>query len=142
MKIDPTRPAGAAPAASPTGPARGGDAGFVIPKDTTPSLAQTAGLKAAGGVLAPLGVLALQGLGDDRAQKRARQVRRGHDSLDALERLKLGLLEGRAPGEVRATLHRLFKERDETGDATLDHIMEDIDVRVAVELAKLERRSA
>lgn len=90
------------------------------------------------GVIATHGVLALQGL-DDPAAKRARHVRRGRDSLDALDQLTLGLLDGRAPGALRTTLNRLLREREETDDPALNAVMDDIDVRVAVELAKLER---
>lgn len=86
-------------------------------------------------------LLALQGV-DDPMQRRARHIRRGHDSLDALERLKLGLLEGGAPGEVSGTLQRLLREREDAGDGALNDVMDQIDVRVAVELAKLERRRA
>jgi hypothetical protein len=132
MKIDPTRPTLPPSTAKHTATA---GTGF------TPHTAQAAGapsVKAATASLAADAVLALQGVEDPMA-RRARQVRRGHDSLNALERLRLGLLEGAAPVQVRASLERLLRGRDDTDDPTLDALMQDIDVRVAVELAKLER---
>lgn len=115
--------------------ARKGEPSFSMPASSAGSAAQT---RAAAPTLAAGAILALQSV-DDVQQRRARHLRRGHDSLDALERLKLGLLEGRAPGEVRTALSRLYANRETTGDDALDTIMDAIDVRVAVELAKLER---
>lgn len=131
MKIDPSRPT---IAANPTRRADAGGGFAPIGDDAAPTVAST---RATSATIAAQSVLALQGL-DDPIAKRARHVRRGKDSLDALDRLQIGLLEGRAPGDARATLGRLLREREATDDPTLNAIMDDIDVRVAVELAKLE----
>ena len=83
-------------------------------------------------------ILALQA--DDRpAQRRARQARRGLDVLDALERLEEGLVLGRAPGSLRADLENLRCGGEITGEDGLDAVLREIDTRLAVELAKLER---
>lgn len=84
------------------------------------------------------GLLALQAEGFDPG-RRSRQVRRAHEALDALSLLERGLIEGRAPGGLRRNLEALQAESAPTGEPRLDAILLEIDTRVAVELAKLER---
>jgi hypothetical protein len=59
------------------------------------------------------------------------------NALDALDSLKVGLLDGNVD---RSTLSRLKVAAEglteETGDAGLDTVLHEIDLRVAVELAK------
>lgn len=83
-------------------------------------------------------LLALQGE-DQPGQQRARQARRGRDVLDALERLERGLLVGRAPGALKAELERLQQLSEPSGEPELDALLREVDTRLAVELAKLER---
>lgn len=82
-------------------------------------------------------LLALQG--DEPGQRRARQARRGRDALDTLEKLAAGLLTGRAPGSIRADLETLRRAGEPTGEAGLDAVLQEIDIRLAVEAAKLDR---
>jgi Class II flagellar assembly regulator len=83
-------------------------------------------------------ILALQGESVE-TERRKRQMRRGKAALDALETLERGLALGRAPGGLRAELEVLRRGAERTGEAGLDALMLEIDTRVAVELAKLER---
>lgn len=83
-------------------------------------------------------ILALQAE-EQPAQRRARQVKRGGQVLDALQRLEQGLLLGHAPGGLKSELESLQRAAQLTGDAGLDDVMREIDTRLAVELAKLER---
>lgn len=76
---------------------------------------------------------------DPSAQRRARQARRGRDVLDALEQLERGLLVGRAPASLRAELESLQFAAAPTGDEGLDEILREIDTRLVVEIAKLDR---
>jgi hypothetical protein len=92
-----------------------------------------------GGVNALDAVLSLQAE-EDPAQRRGRQARRGRAVLDALEELEKGLVHGRAPGALRSELERLQRGRELTGDDGLDDVMREIDTRLAVEVAKLERQ--
>jgi hypothetical protein len=91
-----------------------------------------------GGVTALDAVLALQ-TEEPLAQRRTRQARRGAAALDALEELEKGLVEGRAPAALRAELERLQRGREPTGDQGLDEVIREIDTRLAVEAAKLDR---
>jgi DNA-binding LytR/AlgR family response regulator len=83
-------------------------------------------------------ILALQAE-EPLAQRRARQAKRGKAALDALERLEEGLLSGRAPLALRAELEHLQRTAQATGEAGLDGVLREIDTRLAVELAKLDR---
>jgi hypothetical protein len=86
--------------------------------------------------------MALQGV-ESATERRRRAVRRGGTLLDRLEELKLALLSGEA-GE--ATLERLSRslreDRPEDPDPVLTGVLEQIDLRAAVELAKAEVRRA
>lgn len=89
-------------------------------------------------------VLLLQAQADSPQERRRRAARRGHDLLDGLDRLKASILGGRvSPGELRAVASRLAERAGPSGDPRLDGLMAEIELRAAVELAKLEtRRSA
>lgn len=83
-------------------------------------------------------ILALQTVGDFREGRR-RAVKRGAALLDLLEGMKADLLVGRAgPDRLDAMAAQLanLRERVEPG---LDAVIDDIDLRVRVELAKLGR---
>jgi hypothetical protein len=73
------------------------------------------------------------------ARRRARQAKRGVQALDALEALEEGLLCGHAPATLKSDLERLARGAEATGEAGLDEVLREIDIRLAVELAKLER---
>jgi len=81
-------------------------------------------------------LLALQGIEDPTARKK-RAVAKGRNALDALDSLKIGLLDG---GVDQSTLARLKVAADglteATGDSGLDAVLNEIGLRVAVELAK------
>ena len=87
-------------------------------------------------------LLALQEV-PDAAERRRQAVLRSTDIPDELQQLRLGLLTGSVP---RQRLQRLTKLlRDQPGgyaDPQLGSIVVDIEVRVAVELAKLELTEA
>ncbi|WP_331311847.1 flagellar assembly protein FliX [Methylobacterium oryzae] len=74
-----------------------------------------------------------------RQERRRRSAQRGQDLLDGLDRLKAALLGGRvAPQDLRAIAGRLNERAGLSGDPRLDGLMAEIELRAAVELAKLE----
>ena len=85
-------------------------------------------------------MIALQGV-EDPAECRRQAARRGRFALDALDELKLGLLGG---GLSPATLTKLKSAagylKDASGDAGLDSVLGEIELRVEVEIAKLAPR--
>ncbi len=81
-------------------------------------------------------LLALQGVEDVTTRKK-RAVAKGRNALDALDSLKVGLLDGTLDSSTLARLKVAAEGlTEETGDSRLDQLMRDIDLRLAVELAK------
>ncbi len=92
----------------------------------------------AGAVAGVGALLALQEV-PDAAEQRRQAVHRSSDILDELEQLRLGLLTGGIPRPRLQRLMNLLRDRPgEYADPRLDSIIADIEVRAAVELAKLE----
>jgi hypothetical protein len=83
-------------------------------------------------------LLALQEL-DDATDGRSKGLKRGEHLLDMLDQVRDGLLSGGIP---RATLHRLAsaveQRQDEFADPGLQGVLDEIELRAKVELAKLE----
>ena len=93
----------------------------------------------AGGIDA---LLALQGV-DDASERRRRSVARGRNALDVLEDLKLAVLSGTldssALGRLKAAVVGL---NEPSGDRNLDAVLGEIELRVEVELAKIDSKPA
>jgi hypothetical protein len=83
-------------------------------------------------------LLALQEVGGP-LERRRKAVKRAGRILDVLDEVKIALLEGSLPA---ASLNRLLaairEQRDGTDDAVLEGLLNEIETRAAVELAKLE----
>ncbi len=76
----------------------------------------------------------------DAAEERKRAVQHGHSILDELEELRMGLLFGSIPLWQLEKLEGLVKRhRENLDDPRLLEILDEIEVRAAVELAKLGR---
>ena len=79
----------------------------------------------------------------DAAERRRQAVLRSTDILDELQQLRLGLLTGSVPRQRLQRLTKLLRDRPGGyADPQLDSIVADIEVRAAVELAKLELTEA
>lgn len=74
---------------------------------------------------------------DTTRERRRRVLRRGQGLLDLLDEVKLALLGGRLPVELQNRLSQAIRDESFSGDPRLDSILESIDLRAAVELAKL-----
>lgn len=91
-------------------------------------------LRTVGGIDA---LIALQGV-EDPAERRRRAVKQGRRALDALDALKVGLLAGTIDRGTMLQLKAVAADlKDLSGDAGLDQVLAEIDLRVAVELAKV-----
>jgi hypothetical protein len=76
-------------------------------------------------------------------ERRKRAVRRAGKILDALDGLKLSLLGGDAPDADLQSLQTAVREaRAETEDPELEGLLEQIETRAAVELAKRDMTEA
>ncbi|MGZ9099520.1 MAG: flagellar assembly protein FliX [Brevundimonas sp.] len=132
----PSSPQGARPARA--------SGGFSVPTAGPAGPAGAAG--SAPGVSSVPGVsalMALQGV-EDVTERRRRAIRRGGGLLDRLEELKLALLDGSSSEGALERLSRSLREdRPIDADAGLNSLLDQIDLRAAVELAKADlRRSA
>lgn len=132
----------------PSGPssAQGSRAARASGGFSVPSAASTAGATAATPASAPSALtdvsalMALQGV-EDVTERRRRAIRRGGGLLDRLEELKLALLMGEAgDGALERLTRTLREERPVDADAGLNNLLDQIDLRAAVELAKADLR--
>jgi Class II flagellar assembly regulator len=121
-------------ASAPASARRSAGGAFTVSEQETPRNAATASsLRAVSTVDA---LIALQGVEDPRERKK-RAVAKGRKALDVLDTLKLTLLDGSIDGSMLARLKVAAEGLGEqTGDPGLDIVMGEIDLRVAVELAK------
>lgn len=110
---------------------------FQLPGDT-PSASRAAASAPALALCDLQSLIALQSF-EDPTERRRKAVKRGFDLLDVLEGVKMDLLVGRVSPERLENLVAMLGNRVETGDAQLDALMEDIELRAKVELAKLGR---
>jgi hypothetical protein len=114
---------------------RTGSGTFVLPDTSSAQGTRSAAApKAAANID---GLLALQGVEEDPVERRKRSVARGRTALDVLDDLKMGLLSGNIDA---ATVMRLRDAaanlKSSSGDAGLDALLAEIELRVEVELAK------
>jgi len=120
--------------------ARGGTSGgasFSASSATSTSAGATPGIVPTLSVASIDAVMALQAV-DDPAGRRARAVNRGTRILDDLDGLKIALLEGRISTEqLNRIIGLIAANREESGDSDLDDVLDGIDLRAQVELAKL-----
>ena len=84
-------------------------------------------------------LLALQAETDPR-QARRQATERAFSLLDLLDDLKLALLDGAIPRDTLIRLMETLKSRrDATQDPKLEAALDEVEIRAAVELAKLGR---
>ena len=86
------------------------------------------------------GLLSLQQVDSDgNPRRRARQ--RGENMLNSLEKLRDDLLFGQiAPQTLQNLQQQLSHQREQIIDPRLNEVLDEIDLRVAVELAKWQRQ--
>jgi hypothetical protein len=116
----------------------GGTASFSAPLKRSDGAPASATLGAAS--LASLdALLALQEL-PDPTERRRRALRRGHRLLDHLDELRLALIDGEIPLSTLQGLRGQLRQRGDLpdDDPRLAALLGEIELRVEVELAKLE----
>lgn len=118
----------------------GSSARFAL--ENTGEAAKASSTSAASGVAGVDSLMALQGI-EDAAERRKRFARRGKTALDLLDELKAELL---AADLRRDTLTRLKGSLDtlseRSGMPGLDSVLDEIGLRVAVEIAKRTPKAA
>lgn len=138
MKVTGPGGIGSSSGARPGRPATG--EGFrVAAPEAPPETGPAASVSAARGVMGVEALLALQDVGGPLEGKR-RAVRRAGRILDVLDDVRVGLLDGELSGADLDRLRRAVRdERDRTEDPALEAVLDEIELRAAVEMAKLEQ---
>ena len=109
--------------------------GFALPDTTSaPETRAAAAPKATASIDA---LLAMQGI-EDPVERRKRSVQRGRGALDVLDELKISLLSGNFDASTVSRLRDAAASlKSSSGDAGLDALLAEIELRVEVELAKV-----
>ena len=117
---------------------RVGGGGFSVTAAEDAKTAAPAGaLRTVGGIDA---LIALQGQ-EDPGERRRRAVKRGRVALDALDALKAEVLSGViGPAALQRLKAATSELRGDSGDAGLDSVLAEIELRIEVEIAKLSSR--
>ena len=127
---------GSAPASKKAGASGGA---FSLP--SAAAAGQSATAAPVSGPSALMGVeslLALQDAGGP-LEGRRRSMRRAVRLLDVLDDLKVALIDGMLqPDQIRALSLAIAEQRATTGEPALEAVLDEIETRAAVELAKLE----
>jgi hypothetical protein len=134
MKINPTT--GMAIPSTGSGVRKsGGD--FSLSAGSTQKSAAPAQAGSAAGLFGMDALLALQGEEDVLTGRRRRQIKRSHDILDALDDLKVSVLSGEIDDEALMRLQaNIAASREDTEDEKLQGVLNEIETRAFVELAK------
>lgn len=127
-------PNGTALASAPATARRSAGGTFTVSEQETPRGPTAASSLRAISTLDAL--MALQGV-EDPTERKKRAVAKGRNALDVLDTLKLGLIDGSVDGPTLARLKVAAEGlTEESGDPGLDTVLSEINLRVAVELAK------
>jgi hypothetical protein len=122
-----------------------GGAGFRLPgvgQASGPT--QVSGASGVTGVFGVEALLAMQDVGGP-LERRRKAVRRATGLLDVLDDIKIALLDGDlGPADLDRLGRALREERGGTDDPALEAVLDEIELRAAVEMAKLDqaRRAA
>ncbi len=113
--------------------------GFSLgPTEAAQGPAQAAPTHGVTGVSSIDALLALQAIGTP-GERRKRAVRRAGKLLDVLDEIKISLLDGQVSTSALGRLVSAIRDqRDATEDPRLEGLLDEIETRAAVELAKLE----
>lgn len=92
---------------------------------------------------APIGginpMLGLQEISDEDIQRK-KLFKRGRLTIESLQELQQALLSGSVPSSLLTQLDGYVQEqREQSSDQRLNAILDDIELRAAVEMAKLEK---
>lgn len=138
MKVSGTSGVGAAGGSGKARPA-GGEGFQLNQAPAAAGAAQVARASGVAGVMSVDAILALQDIGGPLERKR-RAVGRAGRILDVLEDVKIALLSGEVSlNDLERLQQAVRDERLGTDDERLEGILNEIETRAAVELAKLER---
>ncbi|MDY0008514.1 MAG: flagellar assembly protein FliX [Bdellovibrionales bacterium] len=143
MKIDgPNKTSGAKGPGKAGGAKSTGSTAFSGLIDDTEETSGTSGSSGASSIARLDALLSLQETEDLTSEESARRAKkRGLQLLDELDVLRMGLLTGTVTQSQLGQLERMLKSnREGVIDPVLNSVLDEIDLRVQVELAKFGRR--
>jgi hypothetical protein len=119
----------------------GGNFASAIGRASAPAASEAASSVSGVNALAGLDALvALQAADGDRKGRR-RAMERGRSILDRLDELRLALLDGNlTESQIGSLLADVAGQRSRSDDPALNEVLDEIDLRAQVELAKYESR--
>ncbi len=121
---------------------RGGSNGVFTPQNGSTSQSTATMSSTAASSIASIDTLIALQEGDDFRQARKAATQRADDILDILSGVRLGLLEGVIPRRALQRLNAtLAQTRASTGDVRLETILNEVELRAQVEMAKLDSRA-
>jgi len=140
MKVSGSSGVGSLGSAKGAGRPATGQGGFALPSVNAASAASDVARSAGVGGVSSIGALiALQDVGGP-LERRRRAMSRAGRILDVLDEVKLALIDGEVSGRDLDRLMRAVREeRMATDDGPLEGVLNEIETRAAVELAKLEQ---
>jgi len=142
MKINAPSSTASTGAARAAGRTTSGGAFSLAPLDEAEEAAEAQRMAGLDGVMTVSALLALQGV-EDPLSRRKRAMGRASRILDMLDDLKVAMLDGLASPATLDNLAKTVREqRESTDDPRLEDVLNQIETRAAVELAKLERTRA
>jgi Class II flagellar assembly regulator len=113
--------------------------GFVLPSDGM-GATNSASRMAPPSNLTNIGALLALQTEDDVTERRRRATKRSNTLLDQLDAIRISILgNGVSREQVAALADTLREYRDQVDDPGLNSILDDVELRAEVELAKLER---
>ncbi len=138
MKITGSGRVGTSGPAKGSGPSRGGAVFSPIMPGAAQEAASVSGPHAVAGVGSLEALIALQEVGGP-LERRRRAVSRAGRLLDSLDAVKVALLDGRmSPAILEGLARGVREQRQATDEPGLESLLNEIETRAGVELAKLE----
>ena len=138
MKVTGTGGLSQTSGAKPAARAAGGSGFNVTGVSAPPAPTQVSSVSGVSSVMGVEALLALQDV-ESPTERRRRSVGRAGRLLDELDQIKIALLGGDLSQEQLDRLARAVREqRSATDDPKLEAVLDEIETRAAVELAKLE----
>ena len=140
MKIDPTARLRSAPSRR-TGRARASSSSGAFESHLAASVKDSAPVAASQSPASVNPLLAVQEVADATSE-RAHATARAEAMLERLDDIRIGLLSGFVPRDRLEDLLRLVNDkRSRAGDGRLGEVLDEIELRAKVELAKLSMES-
>lgn len=110
--------------------------GGVFSLGAEPQVSQSTGMAPSQSLQDLNSILSIQEV-DSSPSRRQQAFERGEEMLDILQDIKAGLLIGRIPEEKLKRLLHVVKAKVDPGDQQLTNLIQEIELRAEVELAKL-----